>query len=210
MTQNKRLLTIVLAGGALPLAWIGASLAGTENHPIPSAAVTLVAQNHNVTQQGVKEHSHHENGAEEHSRDVVRVHDLEISTAWTRATVSSARVGGGYITVHNKGEAADRLIAAAADFAEEVQFHQMTLVGDVMRMRPVEGNIEIPAGGSVIFKPGAEHLMFIGLERALVEGEVVNVKLTFEKAGEVVVPFQVHSFAARGPATHQPHKGHGN
>jgi len=210
MTQNKRLLTIVLAGGALSLVWIGTSHAGAENHPIPSATATLVAQNHNATEQGAKEHSHHENGAEEHSRDVVRVHDLEISTAWTRATVSSAQVGGGYITIHNKGDAADRLIAAVADFAKEVQFHQMTLVGDVMRMRPVEGHIEIPAGGSVIFKPGAEHLMFIGLERALVEGEVVNVKLTFEKAGEVSVAFKVHNLAARGSATHQPHKGHGN
>ena len=40
----------------------------------------------------------------------VRAGDLVITQAWARATPGGAKIGGGYVTVENKGAAPDRLI----------------------------------------------------------------------------------------------------
>jgi copper(I)-binding protein len=62
--------------------------------------------------------------------------------------------------------------------------------GHVMRMREVTA-IDLPAKGVVELQPGGLHLMFIDLKAPLKSGDVVPVKLKFERAGEVEVAFQV-------------------
>ena len=47
--------------------------------------------------------------------DDVKAGDLVISQAWCRATPGGAKVGGGYLTIENKGSAPDRLIGGSAD-----------------------------------------------------------------------------------------------
>lgn len=144
---------------------------------------------------------HHENGTHEsHVKDgtYARHHKkLFISAAWTRATVKTAKVGGGYITIKNYGDEPDRLLSGVAGFAERVQIHEMKLVDDIMRMRLLPDGVEIPAGGEVVLKPGGEHVMFMGLKRPLVEGEEIRASLVFEKAGEVPVVFKVNGLAAK-------------
>ncbi len=50
----------------------------------------------------------------------VRAGDLVISQAWSRATPGGAKIGGGYLTIENKGSTADRLIGGSADVAGNV------------------------------------------------------------------------------------------
>src|SRR3954468_16678208 len=52
--------------------------------------------------------------------DDVRAGDLFITEAWSRATPSGAKVAGGYLTVENKGGAADRLIGGRGDVVGRV------------------------------------------------------------------------------------------
>ena len=47
----------------------------------------------------------------------VKAGDLVITQAWTRATPGGAKIGGGYLTIENKGTAPDRLIGGSADVA---------------------------------------------------------------------------------------------
>lgn len=135
-------------------------------------------------------------------------HGLEISAAWTRATVKTAKVGGGYIQIKNTGSEPDRLIAAMADFASKVEIHEMKLVDDVMRMRPLPEGLEVPAGGELVLKPGGEHLMFMGLKKQLVEDNTANVVLVFEKAGKIDVTFKVNGLAAKSAG--EDHANHGS
>jgi copper(I)-binding protein len=58
----------------------------------------------------------------------VKAGDLVISWAWSRATPSGAKVGGGYLTIENKGSAPDRLIGGSADIAGKVEVHEMATV----------------------------------------------------------------------------------
>jgi len=124
-------------------------------------------------------------------------HSIKASAAWTRATVKTAKVGGGFISIKNTGDHADRLIGGTASFANDVQLHTMKIVDDVARMRALPDGVVIPAGAQVVLKPGGDHVMFMGLKEQLKEGEHRSVTLTFEKAGEIEVTFKVNALAAK-------------
>lgn len=118
---------------------------------------------------------------------------LEIGHPHARATPPNAPVSGGYLTIRNTGDAADRLIGVKAGFADRVEIHEMSMENDVMKMREVTDGLEIPAGGEVELKPGGYHIMFIGLDSRMAEGETRTATLSFEKTGSIEVDFSVEN-----------------
>lgn len=120
-----------------------------------------------------------------------KIGELEILHPHARATPPNAPVSGGYMTIRNGGAAADRLIGGAADFAGKIEIHEMVMDGDVMRMREIEGGLEIPAGGEVVLKPGGYHVMFMRLKEQMKPGERRKVTLKFRDAGAIDVDFSV-------------------
>ena len=68
----------------------------------------------------------------------VKAGDLVITQAWSRATPGGAKVGGGYLTIENKGTEADRLTGGSADVAGKVEVHGMAMNNGVMTMRPLD------------------------------------------------------------------------
>ncbi|WP_037547549.1 copper chaperone PCu(A)C [Stappia stellulata] len=123
--------------------------------------------------------------------------DLTLSGAWTRATPPRAVAGGGFVTIVNAGED-DRLVSATANVSDKTELHEMAVIDGVMKMREMADGIPVPAGGTLELKPGSYHVMFLGLNAPLVEGETVPVTLTFEKAGAVDVSFTVEKIGAKG------------
>ena len=61
----------------------------------------------------------------------------------------------------------------------------------VMRMIHVEEGFELPKDGTIEMKRGGHHVMFLGLNEPLKDGDTVHVILQFEKAGEVAVDIPV-------------------
>ncbi len=122
--------------------------------------------------------------------DMTKVGELEISGAWARATPPGSKNGGAFLTVANHGMAADKLVSAASDVANRVELHNHINDNGVMRMRQVPF-IPVPMHGKAELKPGSYHVMFMGLKAPLKEGSMVMVKLTFEKAGDVMVHMPV-------------------
>ena len=125
----------------------------------------------------------------------VKVGSIEIEHAYTRATVPGQKVGGGFMKIENKG-AADTLVSATSPISGEVQLHEMTMDGNVMKMRQVK-NIVLPAGGTIELKPGGLHIMFMNIQTPLKAGESVPVKLKFAKAGDVEVKMPVDAMGAK-------------
>lgn len=117
--------------------------------------------------------------------------DLTLSGAFSRATLPNAPVAAGFVTIVNAGPQDDRLLSATSDVAGATQIHEMANVDDVMRMRPLPDGVPVPAGATVSLAPGGTHLMFMDLRQPLVEGEMVDVTLTFETAGTIIVPLAV-------------------
>ena len=136
-----------------------------------------------------------------------KVGTLVIEAPWARATPGGAQVGGGYMKITNTGKEADRLTGGSLPIAGEVEVHEMTMAGDVMKMRRLPDGLEIKPGATVELKPGGNHLMFTGLRGALKAGQAIKGTLVFQKAGTVEVEYRVAPIGApsRGGGGHSHH-----
>jgi copper(I)-binding protein len=135
----------------------------------------------------------------------IKAGDLTLERPWSRATPSGSKVGAGYVTITNKGAAADRLVSATAAVAGRVEIHEMTVKDGVMVMRALPSGLAIDGGKKVSLEPGGYHIMFMELKAPLKQGDKVPVTLQFEKAGKVDVSFDVQAVGAQRPAS-----GHGH
>jgi copper(I)-binding protein len=131
--------------------------------------------------------------------DEVKAGDLVISQAWSRATPGGAKIGAGYLTIENKGSAADRLVAVTGDVAGKIEVHEMTMNNGVMTMRPLDTGLAVDPGKTVTLAPGGYHLMMTDLKKPLKQGVKLSLTLEFEKAGKVAVTLDVESVGAKGP-----------
>jgi len=114
---------------------------------------------------------------------------LEISGAFSRASPKMAKAGAGFMTIRSKGPA-DRLLGFKTAACNRPELHTHLMDNGIMRMRKVD-DIEVPAGGEAVLKPGSLHLMLIDLNVQLNEGEMIDVVLLFENAGEVPISMPI-------------------
>ncbi|MFD1327525.1 copper chaperone PCu(A)C [Mycoplana ramosa] len=133
-----------------------------------------------------------------------KVGNLEIHHPASRATLAGQPVGGGFMTITNHGQEADRLVSITSPVSDDVQIHEMAVENDVMKMRQLKDGIEIPAGAKVELKPGGLHVMFMAIKQPFKEGETVAATLNFEKAGPLAVEFKV------GPSKAKEEQQHGH
>ena len=131
--------------------------------------------------------------------EAVKVGDLVITQAWSRATPGGAKIAGGYLTIENKGSAADRLIGGSGDVTDRIEVHEMATSNGVMTMRALDKGLTIEPGKTVKLAPGGIHLMMFDLKNPLKQGDKVPVTLEFEKAGKVKLSFDVLGVGAQGP-----------
>ena len=117
--------------------------------------------------------------------------DITISGGFTRAMLPNQPVGGGYLTIHNRGTTADRLLGVSTPAAGAGALHEMSMTAEVMSMRPLPDGIEIGPGATVALTPGGLHMMFTDVTAPFTAGSTVPVTLSFEKAGKVEVDLPV-------------------
>lgn len=122
--------------------------------------------------------------------------ELEIIHPFLRATPPGAKTGAGYVIIRNSGSEPDRLLGIETEAAARVEFHQSVVEDGIAKMRPIEGGIEIPAGGE--YRLGAEgsHAMLVELTGGIGLGFLVEATLIFEKAGRVPITFEVEPAGA--------------
>lgn len=184
-------------------AWTEIPAKGQDAHALkfPAPAILIKAAPQKVAQAGhAGGHGHH--GAPAAST----AGGLKLSPAWTRATPPGAKVAGGFLTIENTAQAADRLIGGSFEASKIFEVHEMAMDGGVMKMRALEKGLPIAPGAKVELKPGGYHVMFIDLTRPIKEGETLKGELHFEKAGKVPVEFKAMAIGARGTdAGHSHH-----
>lgn len=137
-----------------------------------------------------------------------KVGSIEVSNPWSRATPKGAIIGAGYMTIRNTGTEPDRLIGGTTDVSAGVQLHEMTMEGDVSKMREMKSGMEIKPGQTVELRPGSSHVMFVNLKHQLRKGESVKGTLTFEHAGTVNVEYPVEAVGAKGMEQGSEHMHH--
>ncbi len=134
-----------------------------------------------------------------------RVGDISIAHPMSFATPPGAIAGAGYMAITNAGDVDDRLVSITSAFPKTM-VHKTQVVDGVSGMRHQTDGIVIPAGETVTFEPGGLHVMFMGLEKPMKEGEENAATLTFEKSGPVEVLFKVEKRKAKA----MDHSGHGD
>lgn len=127
---------------------------------------------------------------------------VNVADAWCRPTPNGAKAGACYLTLI--AEADDRLMGGSTPRASELQVHEMTTENGMMRMRQLAAGLELPRGQAVLLAPGGAHLMLVGLNGPLVEGETASLTLKFASAPEATVQAPVRRQAASG----MDHAGH--
>jgi periplasmic copper chaperone A len=115
---------------------------------------------------------------------------LTISHVWARPAGESQRTGAAYLTIKNSGGEAEKLLSVESPVAEHTMLHEMSMDNGIMKMRMLQ-SADIPAGGTAEFKPGGNHVMFMGLKQSLEDGKSFPMTLTFAKAGKIKVDVKV-------------------
>ncbi|MCE9665890.1 copper chaperone PCu(A)C [Halomonas sp. M5N1S17] len=111
---------------------------------------------------------------------------VSIDQAQVRAVPPGSETSAAFMTLHNSGDEDIALVGASSPAAEVVELHDHTDVDGVMQMRQVD-HVPVPAGGSAALAPGGLHMMLIKLTSPLVEGEPVELTLTFDNGESQVV-----------------------
>jgi copper(I)-binding protein len=130
---------------------------------------------------------------------------IEVTHPWVRETPKGVRVAAGYVKIKNSGSEADRLIGASLKGAEKGELHESSVEDGIARMRRKPDGIPIAPGETIELKPGALHIMFLGLESSLDADGYVDGSLKFEKAGDMPLDFYVEPLAAGSAGDHKHH-----
>ena len=120
-----------------------------------------------------------------------KVGDLDLSEGVVKGMLPGQAVAGGFLSIRNGGSADDRLVSVSSEIADHVEIHEMSMQGEVMKMRQVKDGLPVKAGETVELQPGGFHLMFMGVKQPVRAGESVKATFTFEKAGAVELTLPV-------------------
>ncbi len=122
--------------------------------------------------------------------EAVKAGPLTLSGLQLRATPAGLPTSAAYLTIENHGKSADKLVGITCGCADSAMMHRSQTKNGVSSMSMV-GELEIPAGGKVEFRPDGLHVMLIGVKGPLKAGRTQVMTLRFQKAGKVEAPFRV-------------------
>lgn len=129
---------------------------------------------------------------------------VSIADAWVRGTVPAQKATGAFMAIQASEEV--RLVSATSPVAGVTEIHQMTMEGNVMKMREMPGGLPVAKGATVELKPGGYHLMLMSLKQPLTAGQTVPITLTFQGAGNKTftqkVEAPVRALGAEAAASH--------
>ena len=102
---------------------------------------------------------------------------MKAKDAWVRATVPSQKSTGAFVTLTSSEDA--KVVGVESPAAAALELHSSSMKGGTMEMRAVE-TIDLPAGKPVELKPGALHVMVMGLAKPAKAGESFPLVFTVE------------------------------
>jgi len=119
---------------------------------------------------------------------------VEVTDAWARATVKGQKATGVFMKLTSPKTT--RLVGVKTQLTNVSEVHEMKMDKEVMKMQAVK-SLELPAGQTVVLKPGSFHVMLMDLKAPVEEGEHVVLTLLFEDAAGVKTQQEVHAVAKK-------------
>lgn len=128
---------------------------------------------------------------------------LRVEQAWSRATPPGIERGAGYMTLHNGGHQARTLVGAHADWAQQIQIHESRESDGQMRMEALNNGLTLAPGETIELAPMGLHLMLMGLDAPLTEGDKHALTLEFANGETLDTQLEV-----RGPGANAGQHSH--
>lgn len=108
---------------------------------------------------------------------------VSVDDAWARPVPPTAPNAAFFATLINSSETDETLVSASSDACRVIELHESAMTDGVMSMQQVAGGILVPASQSVLLQPGGLHVMCIDKTMDFIEGEGIELTLTFSGGG---------------------------
>lgn len=129
---------------------------------------------------------------------------LAVRDAYARS--ANPKAGAVFMVIENRGTTECILTAASTEAAERAELHTHAEEAGVMKMSRIEDGIAVPAGGEHGLVRGGDHVMLMGLQSPLADGDTVALTLDFGDCGTLPVEATVDN--DRAPDEPHSHMGH--
>ena len=117
--------------------------------------------------------------------------ELRIDDAYVRLAATPKNPAVAYFMVVG-GPKADRLMDVSSPVVIRTEMHEsMAGSGGMMSMKPIEGGIDVPAGGGIEFKPGGKHVMMFNVNPGIVPPRTLPMIFTFRSGERISVDAKV-------------------
>ena len=132
---------------------------------------------------------------------------VDVRGAWIRAAMPGQQATGAFMTITAKDGA--KLVGVTTPVAGVAEVHEMKMEGDIMKMRAVQGGLDLPAGKAVALRPGGYHVMLMDLKGALPKGGTVALTLLLKDASGAPSQIELKVPVALSAPTGGSDAGHG-
>ncbi len=134
---------------------------------------------------------------------------VSITDSYARVSTPTAKVGAVFFKIFNNTDEDIVLLGAHSEVAAKTEVHTHSMNDEgVMSMIHLEEGVEIPASHCFTFQRGGHHIMLMGLENSLEEGQEISVTLEFEGHEDVVINTHVNSDFDESASDHSDDKEH--
>lgn len=121
---------------------------------------------------------------------------LSVANAYIRTMPPGQNKTAGFLSVTNSGAVSCQLVSAEASISTRIEFHEHQHSQGMMRMRPVAA-VVVPPGETVVFAPGALHLMLFNIDTDLQVGDSTQLQLITDQCGSISVDAEVRSLVKK-------------
>lgn len=131
--------------------------------------------------------------AAQHTSEVADGQILSITDPWVKAN-EKAKMTAAFGTLENPDDTDIHVTGGHTSVAGKLELHTVTDVDGKMQMVELEDGFTIPAGGTHLLEPGADHLMLMMMKEDLQPGAEVEITLDTD-AGTFTFTAPVRTFA---------------
>lgn len=131
--------------------------------------------------------------------------ELSIANGWVRLVPPVSETTAAYFDLINKGERDRVLVRVNSNAAKHTEMHVVTGAHGVTAMKPVE-KFDVHSGKTLSFEPGGRHIMLIGLNSPLQDGETITLQLEFADGEKLDVSLTVRRDAGGADHSHHHHE----
>lgn len=109
-----------------------------------------------------------------------QTHTVQVHHPRIHPTVEGIKVTGVYFDLFNGNHKSIKLVNVTGNISDRIEVHEHTMKDGLMKMQKVSDGIPLPAGKMVVFKPHGYHVMVMDLNKAINEGDLVELELHFD------------------------------